>query len=69
MKQSKRFFLLSLAILIGLGGGTATALPKAGSTIVTLCYRKRTIKVPSFVAARFLAKPGTTAGACPVTPP
>lgn len=68
MKHSKRFLLLSLAIIVGLGGAAATALAQgAGDQIVTLCYRNRTIKVPSYLAPRYLAKPGTTVGACPTT--
>ncbi len=66
MKQSKRFFLLSLSIIVGLGGVAATALAQSGDAIVTLCYRNRTIKVPSYLVARYLAKPGTTTGACGV---
>ena len=69
MKPSKRFFLLSLAIIVGLGGVAATALAQSGDTIVTLCYRNRTIKVPSYLVARYLAKPGTTTGACGTSQP
>ena len=32
---------------------------------ITLCYRGRTIHVPAYLASRWLAKPGTTAGPCP----
>ena len=66
MKHSKRFLILSLAIIVGIGGAAATALAQQGNTdaIVTLCYRNRTIKVPSYLAGRYLAKAGTTSGAC-----
>ena len=64
MKHSKRFLILSIAIIVGIGGAAATALAQQGDTIVTLCYRNRTIKVPSYLAARYLAKAGTTSGAC-----
>ena len=68
MKYTKRFFQTSLAIIVALGG--ATALAQTGDAVVTLCYRNRTIKVPSYLTARYLAKPGTTTGACVViTPP
>ena len=63
MKHSKRIFLLSLAFVVGFGGIAATALAQ-GDTIVTLCYRGRTIKVPFYLQQRYLAKPGTTTGAC-----
>lgn len=66
MKQSKRFFLFSLAIVVGLGGAAATALAQSGDNIVRLCYRARTIQVPSYLTARYLAK-GATSGACPAT--
>ena len=69
MKHSKRLFLLSLAIIVGFGGAAATALAQSGDTIVTMCYRNRTIKVPAYLVNRYLAKPGTTRGACPTTNP
>ena len=68
MKHSKRFFALSLAIIVGLGGAAATALAQSGDTVVTLCYRNRTIKVPNYLSARYVTK-GATAGACVTTPP
>ena len=68
MKQSKRFFLFSLAIIVGLGGAAATALAQSGDTIVSLCYRNRTIKVPSYLTPRYIVK-GATIGACPATNP
>ena len=68
MKHSKRLFLLSLAVIIGLGGAAATALAQSGDTIVTLCYHNRTIKVPSYLVPRYVAK-GATRGSCPTTNP
>ena len=69
MKHSKRLVQLSLAIIVGLGGIAATALAQ-GDAIVTLCYRNRTIKVPSYLSGRYLARPPTFIGPCPVvTPP
>ena len=69
MKHTKRSLSLTLAIIVGLGGAAATALAQSGDTVVTLCYRNRTIKVPSYLSARYLARPGTTAGPCSPTPP
>ena len=66
MKHSKRFFLFSLAIIVGLGGAAATAVAQSGDTILTLCYRARTIKVPSYLLARYVAK-GAKNGACIAT--
>ena len=68
MKQSKRLFLLSLAIIVGLGGAAATAIAQSGDQIVTLCFRNRTIKVPSYLVSRYVAK-GATRDACPTTNP
>ena len=66
MKHSKRFLALSLAIIVGLGGAAATALAQGGDAVITLCYRNRTIKVPSYLSARYVSK-GATVGTCPTT--
>lgn len=66
MKQSKRLFLLSLVVVAGFGGGAATALAQSGSTIVKLCYRNRTISVPSYLTARYVTA-GARPNACPTT--
>ena len=68
MKQSKRLFLLSLAIVAGLGGVAATALAQ-GDTLVVVCYHNRTIRVPFYLINRYLAVPGTTTGPCMPTQP
>ena len=64
MKQSKRLFLSSLAIIVGFGGVAATALAQSGDTIVEMCYRSRTIKVPSYLTPRYLLK-GAKLNKCP----
>lgn len=68
MKHPKRLFLLSLAIIVGLGGAAATALAQSGDAIVTMCYKNRTIKVPAYLVNRYVAK-SATRGACPTTNP
>ena len=67
MKLSKRFLMLSLATIVGLGGAAATAVAQSGDQIVSMCYRNRTIKIPSYLVARYIAK-GATTNACPTTP-
>lgn len=66
MKHTKRSLSLTLAIILGLGG--AAVIAQTGDAVVTLCFRNRTIKVPSYLSARYLARPGTTAGPCVTTP-
>ncbi len=72
MKHSKRFFLLSLAAIVGLGGAAATALAQSGDTVVSMCYRGRKISVPSYLVSRYITKGAVTlvppATNCTVTP-
>ena len=56
MKHSKRFFLFSLALIVGLGGAAVTAIAQSGDTIVPMCYRNRAIQVPSYLVPRYIAK-------------
>jgi hypothetical protein len=65
MKHSK-FFLSSIAIIVGFGGIAATALAQSGDSVVALCYRDRTIRVPNYLVTRYTAK-GATPNACPAT--
>ena len=70
MKQSKRFFLFSLAIIVGLGGAAATALAQSGDAVSILCYRGRKITVPFYLVQRYVNK-GAKApvnNSCVVTP-
>ena len=67
MKTSKKTFLMALAAVVGLGGAAVTALAQ-GDDLVTLCFRNRTIQVPSYLVPRYLAVVGTTSGKCIVTP-
>lgn len=66
MKTSKRIAMMTLAGIVGLGGAAVTALAQ-GDDLVTLCFRNRTVRVPSYLVSRYLAVPGTTAGPCAVT--
>ena len=67
MKTSKKAMLTALAVIVGLGGAAATALAQ-GDSLVTLCFRNRTVQVPFYLVGRYLAVPGTTSGPCIVTP-
>ena len=67
MKTSKKAILMALAVIVGLGGAAVTALAQ-GDSLVTLCFRNRTVQVPSYLVPRYLATPGTTAGPCVVSP-
>jgi hypothetical protein len=67
MKTSKQFVLLALAGIVALGTAATTVLA-AGDDLVTLCYRNRTIQVPSYLLTRYLAVVGTTPGQCNPTP-
>ena len=64
MKISKHLLLLAVAIVGGLGAAVTTAI--AADDLQLLCYRNRTIQVPSYLVARYVFK-GASAGACIVT--
>jgi hypothetical protein len=66
MKTSKRFMQMALAGIVGMGAIVTSAI--ADDTLVTLCFRNRTIQVPSYLVPRYIAVAGTTPGACVVTP-
>lgn len=63
MKNSKSLHL-AIAIVIGMGGMIASAL---ADNTVTICYRGRTITVPTYLLPRYIAQPNTTSGPCPTT--
>ena len=67
MKTIKTIVMMTLAGVVGLGGAAVTALAQ-GDELVTLCFRNRTIQVPSYLVGRYLAVIGTTAGPCNVSP-
>ena len=67
MKISKHLLMLAVAIIGGLGAAVTSAVA-AGDDLVILCYRDRTVQVPSYLVARYIFK-GATSGACPVTGP
>ncbi len=54
--------LFSAALVFALAA--TTSLADESTNLVTLCYRNRTIQVPLYLAARYLAVAGTTFGAC-----
>lgn len=65
MKSFKHFLALAFAIVAGLGAAVTSAMA-AGDDLQLLCYRNRTIQVPSYLVSRYVFK-GATAGACAVT--
>ena len=65
MKISKHFLMLAVAIVGGLGAVITSALAD-GDELVILCYRDRTIQVPSYLVPRYVLK-GAVAGSCPVS--
>lgn len=65
MKSSKHFLVLAIAVVVGLGAVLTSAMA-AGDDLQFLCYRNRTIQVPSYLVPRYVFK-GATAGACAVT--
>ena len=66
MKTAKRIAIMSIAAVVGLGGAAVTALAQ-GDALVTLCFRNRTIQVPSYLVGRYVTA-GATSGPCVVTP-
>ena len=57
---------MTLAGVVGLGGAAVTALAQ-GDDLVTLCFRNRTVRIPSYLINRYLAVPGTMVGPCVVS--
>lgn len=66
MFQSKRLLALSLAVILG-GGFYGVQSYSVSTTLVTMCYRGRTIQVPFYLRATYITN-GATDGACPTTP-
>ena len=67
MRTSKHFLMLVVAIVGGLGAAVTSALAQSGDDLQFLCYRNRTIQVPSYLVVRYIFK-GATSGKCIVTP-
>jgi hypothetical protein len=70
MHKSRRFFLMSLAVLTGLAGIGAFDLPaiaQSGDDFITMCFNNRTIQVPFYLRNRYVAR-GATDGPCPTSP-
>lgn len=66
MKRSKVLLMLGAAVIGAMGASVSSAV--AGpDDLVLICYRTRTIQVPSYIVSRFIFK-GATAGACVTTP-
>lgn len=65
MKSSKHFLALAIAVVAGLGAVVTSAMA-AGDDLQFLCYRNRTIQVPSYLVPRYVFK-GASAGPCVVS--
>jgi hypothetical protein len=68
MKTTLRIALMSLAVAVGFGTAAMTAIAASGDDLVTICFRGRTVGVPTYLLPRYLAVTGTTIGPCVVTP-
>ena len=66
MKTSKPVLTIVAAIVTSLSAVLTSAIA-ADDDLVFLCYRSRTIQVPSYLVPRYILK-GATTGACLVTP-
>ena len=67
MFQSKRLLALSLAVVLG-GGFYGVQSYSGSTTLVTMCYRNRTIQVPFYLRATYITQ-GAMDGPCPTTSP
>jgi hypothetical protein len=73
MRKSRRFLMLSLAVILGAGafGLDSILTPPAlaqTDTLVTMCFRNRTIQVPFYLRPRYIAG-GAMDGPCPASNP
>ena len=67
MHKSKRYLVLSLAILIGCGSFIVPSVAQSGDTLVYLCYRGVTIQVPFYLKQRYINR-GALNNPCPTSP-
>ena len=67
MFKSKKILILALAVVAGAGPFLPSVFA-AGDTLVTICYRGRTIQVPFYLMTRYTNN-GATPGTCPTSPP
>jgi hypothetical protein len=71
MNKAKRSISLALAFVAAASAFSILAPLSAvadPTDLVTICFRNRTIQVPSYLLARYQAIPGTTNGPCPTSP-
>jgi hypothetical protein len=71
MRKAKNSTSLFLAIVLGATSFVAIDSLRAAadpSDLVPLCFRNKTILVPTYLRDRYLAVAGTLNGPCPSTP-
>ena len=68
MNKSTRLLTLLLAIAVGLGASSLTSYAVSSTSLVTLCFRGRTIQVPFYLAYKYYPL-GAMDGACPLSGP
>ena len=67
MFKSKKILILALAVVAGAGPFLPSVFA-AGDTLVTICYRGRTIQVPFYLLIRYTSA-GAQPNPCPTSPP
>lgn len=63
MRIHKNLLMLAVAVVSGLGAAVTSAIAQSNDDLVLICYRGRTIQVPSYLVARYVFK-GAASGAC-----
>lgn len=68
MIKSTRLLTLLLAVVAGLGAFNLTSYAVSSTTLMTLCFRGRTIQVPLYLTYKYYPL-GAMDGPCPLSGP